>query len=93
MSVCTAQLALPVGANVETARQGRNSHRLPSFPEMAATVSAVRLGALDLAVGNIFGSNAFNMTILLIVDLVYLRAHHPRPASDHCVRPVPEPPI
>jgi cation:H+ antiporter len=44
-----------------------------SFPEMAATVSAVRLGALDLAVGNIFGSNAFNMTILLIMDLVYLR--------------------
>lgn len=44
-----------------------------SFPEMAATVSAVRLGALDLAVGNIFGSNAFNMTILLVMDLVYVR--------------------
>ena len=44
-----------------------------SFPEMAATVSAVRLGALDLAVGNIFGSNAFNMTILLLMDLVYAR--------------------
>jgi cation:H+ antiporter len=44
-----------------------------SFPEMAATVYAVRLGALDLAVGNIFGSNAFNMTILLIMDLVYVR--------------------
>ena len=45
-----------------------------SFPEMAATVAAVRLGALDLAVGNIFGSNAFNMTVLLIMDIVYLRA-------------------
>jgi cation:H+ antiporter len=44
-----------------------------SFPEMAATVSAVRLGALDLAVGNVFGSNAFNITILLIMDLVYVR--------------------
>lgn len=44
-----------------------------SFPEMAATLSAVRLGALDLAVGNIFGSNAFNMTILFIMDLAYLR--------------------
>jgi cation:H+ antiporter len=42
-----------------------------SFPEMAATVSAVRLGALDLAVGNVFGSNAFNMTILFAMDLVY----------------------
>jgi cation:H+ antiporter len=44
-----------------------------SFPEMAATASAVRLGALDLAVGNVFGSNAFNMTVLLIMDLAYLR--------------------
>lgn len=44
-----------------------------SFPEVAATVAAVRLGALDLAVGNIFGSNAFNMCILFAMDLAYLR--------------------
>jgi len=43
-----------------------------SFPEMAATVAAVRMGALDLAVGNIFGSNAFNMFVLLAMDLAYL---------------------
>lgn len=43
-----------------------------SFPEMAATVAAVRMGALDLAVGNIFGSNAFNMFVLLPMDLAYL---------------------
>jgi cation:H+ antiporter len=42
-----------------------------SFPEIAATIAAVRLGALDLAVGNIFGSNAFNMTILLAMDIAY----------------------
>ena len=42
-----------------------------SFPEMAATISAVRIGALDLAVGNIFGSNAFNMCVLLAMDLAY----------------------
>jgi cation:H+ antiporter len=42
-----------------------------SFPEMAAAVAAVRLGAVDLAVGNIFGSNAFNMTILLLMDIAY----------------------
>jgi cation:H+ antiporter len=42
-----------------------------SFPEIAATIAAVRLGALDLAVGNIFGSNAFNMTILLAMDVAY----------------------
>ncbi|MGE0032082.1 MAG: sodium:calcium antiporter [Steroidobacteraceae bacterium] len=42
-----------------------------SFPEIAATVAAVRLGAIDLAVGNIFGSNAFNMCVLFFMDLSY----------------------
>jgi cation:H+ antiporter len=42
------------------------------FPEIAATVSAVRMGALDLAVGNIFGSNAFNMCVLFAMDVVYV---------------------
>ncbi len=42
-----------------------------SFPEIAASIAAVRLGALDLAVGNIFGSNAFNMAILLAMDIAY----------------------
>lgn len=42
-----------------------------SFPEMAAAIAAVRLGAVDLAVGNIFGSNAFNMTVLLFMDVAY----------------------
>jgi cation:H+ antiporter len=39
-----------------------------SFPEIAAVIAAVRLGAIDLAVGNIFGSNAFNMCVLLFMD-------------------------
>lgn len=42
-----------------------------SFPEIAATVAAARMGAFDLAVGNIFGSNAFNMCILFAMDLAY----------------------
>jgi cation:H+ antiporter len=42
-----------------------------SFPEIAATVAAARLGAFDLAVGNIFGSNAFNMCIILAMDVAY----------------------
>lgn len=44
-----------------------------SFPEIAATVAAIRLGAFDLAVGNVFGSNAFNMCVLLAMDLAYTR--------------------
>jgi cation:H+ antiporter len=42
-----------------------------SLPEMAATFAAVRLGAFDLAVGNMLGSNAFNMCILLAMDVAY----------------------
>lgn len=42
-----------------------------SLPEMVVTVGAVRLGAIDLAVGNIFGSNLFNMLILAVDDLFY----------------------
>lgn len=42
-----------------------------SFPEIAASVAAVRMGAVDLAIGNIFGSNAFNMLILPMMDLAY----------------------
>jgi cation:H+ antiporter len=43
-----------------------------SLPELIVALAAVRIGAHDLAVGNLFGSNAANMTVLLILDLVYL---------------------
>jgi cation:H+ antiporter len=43
-----------------------------SLPELVASLAAVRIGAYALAVGNLFGSNTFNMTILLGVDLAYL---------------------
>lgn len=33
--------------------------------------AAVRAGAFDLAVGNLFGSNAFNMAALFITDVAY----------------------
>jgi cation:H+ antiporter len=41
-----------------------------SSPEMAVSVSAVRRGASDIAIGNVVGSNIFN--ILLIVGLCAL---------------------
>jgi cation:H+ antiporter len=40
-----------------------------SLPELVASVAAIRLGSFDLAVGNLFGSNAFNMMIFLALDL------------------------
>jgi cation:H+ antiporter len=42
-----------------------------SLPEFAATFTAVRIRALDLAVGNILGSNCFNMVLLVPLDLVF----------------------
>lgn len=40
-----------------------------SLPEVVTTLAALRMGAVDMAVGNIFGSNSFNMMTLLPVDL------------------------
>ncbi len=45
---------------------------ITSAPEVAVTVAALRIGAVDLAIGNLFGSNLFNMAILAIDDLAYL---------------------
>jgi cation:H+ antiporter len=42
-----------------------------SLPELATSLAAVRLGAFDLAVGNLFGSNAFNMCALFFTDIAY----------------------
>lgn len=42
-----------------------------SLPELVVSVAAVRLGAFDLAVGNLFGSNAFNMAAFFFADAAY----------------------
>lgn len=44
-----------------------------TLPEMAVTVSSLRLGALDMAIGNLLGSNLFNVLVLAIDDLFYVR--------------------
>jgi cation:H+ antiporter len=41
-----------------------------SLPEIAASLSAIRLGAIDLAIGNVLGSNLFNITLFPVYDLV-----------------------
>lgn len=43
-----------------------------SLPELVASIAAARIGAYDLAVGNLFGSNAFNMLALVFADIAYL---------------------
>lgn len=42
-----------------------------SLPEVVSTIAAIRMGAFDLAVGNIFGSNSFNMILLVPLDLFH----------------------
>jgi cation:H+ antiporter len=42
-----------------------------SLPELVSSLAAVRLGAHDLAIGNVFGSNAFNMVLLAPLDAVH----------------------
>ncbi len=44
-----------------------------SLPELAVSIAAIRMNAIDLAVGNILGSNLFNVLILAIDDLFYTR--------------------
>lgn len=42
-----------------------------SLPEIAVSISATRLGSADLAVGNLFGSNIFNIFILSVLAPFY----------------------
>jgi cation:H+ antiporter len=44
-----------------------------SLPEVVASVAALRIGAVDLAVSNIFGSNIFNIVALAFYDVVNVR--------------------
>ncbi|MDD2720686.1 MAG: sodium:calcium antiporter [Gallionella sp.] len=42
-----------------------------SAPEIAVTISAVRIGALDMAIANLLGSNLFDIVILALDDICY----------------------
>jgi cation:H+ antiporter len=42
-----------------------------SLPEIVVSLAAVRIGALDLGIGNVLGSNLFNLMILGLDDVFY----------------------
>ena len=44
-----------------------------SLPEVVVTITALRLGSINMAIGNLFGSNLFNILILSIDDVLYLK--------------------
>lgn len=53
-----------------------------SLPEAAVSISAIRMGSFDLAVGNLIGSNMFNILILSIDDAFYTRGYLLKDASE-----------
>ena len=42
-----------------------------SLPELVASITALRMKAFDLVIGNVFGSNAFNMILFLPLDAAH----------------------
>jgi cation:H+ antiporter len=42
-----------------------------SLPELVVSVGALRLGAADMAVSNLLGSNLFNMVMIAVCDILY----------------------
>ena len=44
-----------------------------SLPELVTTLTAAKIGADDMAIGNLFGSNLFNMFALGLTDVFFLQ--------------------
>jgi cation:H+ antiporter len=44
-----------------------------SLPELVVSIAALRIGAADMAIANLFGSNIFNIFILAIDDIFYTK--------------------
>ena len=44
-----------------------------SLPEIVVSIMAVRQGSVDMAVGNVLGSNVFNIFVLALNDFVYTK--------------------
>jgi cation:H+ antiporter len=80
-AVIAAALWLPFAAKQVAAAMGWHNSFVgtlfvaaaTTLPEAVVTLSALRLGALDMAIGNLLGSNLFNLAVLAVDDLFYLR--------------------
>ncbi|HCS20623.1 MAG TPA: sodium:proton exchanger [Bacteroidetes bacterium] len=79
--VVSAALALPFFADQIAEQSGISKTFVgtllvaatTSLPELVVSIAAVRMGSMDIAVGNLLGSNIFNMLILALDDLMYTR--------------------
>lgn len=45
-----------------------------TLPEITVSIAAIRIGAKELAVANMLGSNLFNMSIIFLNDILYKKA-------------------
>ncbi|UPT78284.1 sodium:calcium antiporter [Sulfurovum sp. XGS-02] len=69
-----AQLAIPLGAKAELSNGivgGIFTAVSTSIPELVVAITAVRMGALNLAVGDIIGGNAFDTLFIAASDIAY----------------------
>ncbi|MGY1708089.1 sodium:calcium antiporter [Geodermatophilus sp. SYSU D00758] len=55
---------------------------LTSLPELVVLLTAVRMGALTLGVGNIIGGNVFDTLMIAVADVFYLEGPVYRDAGD-----------
>ena len=53
-----------------------------SLPEVAVSIAAIRMGSVDMAVGNLMGSNLFNIFILALDDFFYTKGNLLSDASE-----------
>lgn len=80
--VVVAGLWLPFVAKALAAAQGWEQSfvgtllvaAVTSAPELAVTLAAARLGAFDMAAGNVLGANLLNLAMLGVGDLIYTGA-------------------
>jgi cation:H+ antiporter len=79
--------AIIIGSGIVASYSGRNIARLTglshtfvgtfllavvtSLPEVAVSVGALKLGEANMALGNLLGSNVFNLSLIFLVDAVY----------------------
>lgn len=79
--IVVAGIQLSVNANIIAEKSGLGQTFVgtllmagaTSLPELVATIAAIRIGAYDMAVGNVLGSNLLNMLIISISDMTYLK--------------------
>ncbi len=44
-----------------------------SLPELVVSITAMKINAIDMAIGNILGSNIFDIFIYSLVDMIYIK--------------------